>query len=84
LSLLVTNCHNHATISAQSISNGGIGRAIMTNERDHTAEAYFAIVALLESPIISPTRRHELETLRDKLEKEMAAQLNQSGDVAAD
>lgn len=56
----------------------------MTNERDHTAEAYFAVVGLLESAIISPVRRHELEKLREKLEKEMAAELNKSGDIAAD
>jgi len=84
LSLLVTNCHNHATISAQSISNSGIGRVTMTNERDHIAEAYHAIVALLESRIISSITRRQLEIFRQHLEQEMAAELNESGDIAAD
>jgi hypothetical protein len=80
----VTNCDSYATFAALAISKCGIGRAPMTNERDHTAEAYFAVVGLLESAIISPVRRHELEKLREKLEKEMAAELDKSGDIAAD
>jgi hypothetical protein len=69
---------NGPTLSALAESNGGIGRATMSMERDHTAEAYFAIVALLESPIISPATRRELEKLSERLEKEMAADLNKS------
>jgi hypothetical protein len=56
----------------------------MTSERDHTAEAYFAIFALLESPIISPDRRRELQGLRHKLEKEMMAELHKCTDIPAD
>jgi hypothetical protein len=48
----------------------------VTAGRDHIAAAYFAIVALLQSPIISPATRRQLEILRDKLEGEMAADLN--------
>jgi uncharacterized protein involved in response to NO len=40
---------------------------------DQKAVAYFAIVGLLESRIISPATRRQLERLRDKLEQEMAA-----------
>ena len=56
----------------------------MSTQRDHTAEAYFAIVALLESSITSPATRRQIEIFRDHLEKEMARELNQSSDIAAD
>jgi hypothetical protein len=55
----------------------------MTAERDHIAEAYYAIVALLESRIISPATRLELEKLRHKLEGEMAVELNKFRKVPA-
>ena len=56
----------------------------MTNQRDHTAEAYFAVVALMESTVISPEKKRELERLRRKLEQEMVAELDNSCDIAAD
>jgi hypothetical protein len=56
----------------------------MTKERDHTAEAYFAVVGLLESAIISPISRRQLEVLRDKLVEQMAVERNKGGDIAAD
>lgn len=56
----------------------------MTKERDQTAEAYFAVVGLLESAINSPINRRQLEILRDKLVEQMAVERNKSGDIAAD
>jgi hypothetical protein len=50
---------------------------------DQKAVAYFAIVALLESRIISPATRLQLEELRDKLEQEMLAEANKSLNAAA-
>jgi hypothetical protein len=50
---------------------------------DEKAVAYFAIVALLESRIISPGTRRQLEKFRDKLEKEMIAEANKSLNAAA-
>jgi hypothetical protein len=55
----------------------------MTDKRDHAAEAYFAVVPLLESAVIAPARRHELEKLRCQLEQEMLAELHRPGDIAA-
>ena len=81
--VFVTNCDNYATFAALAITNCGIGRATMSTQRDHTAEAYFAIVALLESSITSPVTRRQIEIFRDHLEK-MARELNQSSDIAAD
>jgi len=40
---------------------------------DQKVRAYSAIIALLESRIVSRATRRDLEKLRDKLEKEMAA-----------
>ena len=56
----------------------------MTKGRDQTAEAYFAVVGLLESAINSPINRRQLERLRDKLVEQMLAELNKSGDIASD
>jgi len=56
----------------------------MTSKRDYTAEAYFAVIALLESPLLSSERRRELERLRERLEKEMMTELNKSDGIAAD
>lgn len=87
LSLLVTNCDSYPTNSALSVSNSGIGAAPprpMTTKRDHIAESYYAVVALLESRIISPATRHQLEIFQAYLEKEIADELNNSGDIAAD
>jgi hypothetical protein len=50
---------------------------------DQKAVAYFAIVGLLESRIISPATRRQLEELRDRLEKELAAEANKSLNAAA-
>jgi hypothetical protein len=54
----------------------------MTSQRDHAAETYFAIVALLESTITSIASRPELEKLRDKLEQEMADIMQKSEKAA--
>ena len=50
---------------------------------DQKAVAYFAIVGLLESRIISPATRHQLEKLHDILEKELAPEANKPLDAAA-
>jgi len=55
----------------------------MTTSRDHIAEAYKAIVALLESRIISLGTRRQLEVFRVYLEKELAEELNKSHNAAA-
>lgn len=55
----------------------------MTAGRDRIVEAYFAIVALTESPIISPATRRQIEILRDMLEEEMAAESDKSDNAAA-
>ena len=66
-----------------AVSNCGIGAAPhMTSQRDHAAETYFAIVALLESTITSIASRPELEKLRDKLEQEMADIMQKSEKAA--
>lgn len=55
----------------------------MTAERDHIAEAYFAITALLQSKIISPPTRHRVKVLREILEEEIATEINKSRHGAA-
>ena len=55
----------------------------MTVVGDQKAIAYFAIVGLLESRIISPATRRQLEELHDKLEKEMAAEHDKFLNAAA-
>ena len=55
----------------------------MTSQRDQKAAAYSAIIGLLESRIISPTTRQELERLRDEIEKEIVDELNKSKQAAA-
>jgi hypothetical protein len=55
----------------------------MTTSRDHIAEAYYAVVALLESRIISLATRHQLEVFQVYLEKELAEELNKSYNAAA-
>lgn len=55
----------------------------MTSQRDQIAEAYFAIVALLGSRIISLDTRHQLEVFREYLEKELAQEDDKSDAAAA-
>ena len=50
---------------------------------DQKAAAYFAIVSLLESRIISAATRRQLEIFREYLEKELADELNRSHKAAA-
>ena len=70
------------TFSALFDSNCGTVATTM-GANDEKTVAYFAIVALFKSRIISPTTRRQLEELRDKLEQEMLAEANKSLNTAA-
>ena len=53
----------------------------MSSKLNDLAQAHLAVVALLESALISPATRRQLEVFRDNLERDIAAQL---GDKEAD
>jgi hypothetical protein len=77
--LVVKTFHNLFCILALQLLDRG--EAMGAN--DQKAVAYFAIVGLLESRIISPATRRQLEKLHDKLQQEMIAEANKSLNAAA-
>jgi hypothetical protein len=80
---LVATCHSGTNLLCIiGHPTAALGATTMC-AHDQQAVAYFAIVALLESRIISPATRRQLEELRDKLEEEMAAEDNKSHNAAA-
>lgn len=54
-------------------SKPALGRRVVNNKLNDLLKAHLAVVALLESGLISVSTRMQLEVLREQLERDIAA-----------